>query len=136
MVYSFSFERKCEWKNCLKFHDNLWDRRDNIYEKWKRNEKWMSFFFATLFKRMVPPSKKRKIEKKEEKEIPLSSVLEWFDTTTKPSSILAREKERKVILRIKWIIYRQSLILLPIAYIQEMVVLFIYVVLQELEKLC
>ena len=57
--------------------------------------------FSTLFKRMVPPSKKRKKEKKEEKEIPLSSVLEWFDTTTKPSSILAREKERKVIVRIK-----------------------------------
>ena len=136
MVYSFSFERNCEWNNCLKFHENLWDIRVLIKKEWKRNEKWMSFFFATLFKRMVPPSKKRKIEKKEEKEIPLSSVLEWFDTTTKPSSILAREKERKVIVRIEWIIYRQSLILLPIAYIQEMVVLFIYVVLQELEKLC
>ena len=57
--------------------------------------------FCHSFQKNGSSFKKRKIEKKEEKEIPLSSVLEWFDTTTKPSSILAREKERKVIVRKK-----------------------------------
>ena len=50
---------------------------------------------------MVPPLKKRKVETSEEKRIPLSSVLEWFDTTKKTSSILAREKERKVNMKIE-----------------------------------
>lgn len=83
---------------------------------------------------MVPPLKKRKIDTSEEKRIPISSVLEWFDTTTKPSSILAREKERKVILKIERIIYRPLLILFQTVCVQERVVHFIYVVHQELEK--
>ena len=40
----------------------------------------MSFFFATLFKRMVPPSKKRKIEKKEESYeefVPTMLIIEY-----------------------------------------------------------
>ena len=44
---------------------------------------------------MEPPSKKQRIDSSD-KEIPLSSVLEWFDTTTKPSDILARDKEQTV----------------------------------------
>ena len=46
---------------------------------------------------MAPPSKRRKVDSSGNKEIPLNSVLEWFDITTKPSSILAREKEKNVI---------------------------------------
>lgn len=47
---------------------------------------------------MEPLPKRAKIEESKSKELPLSDVLEWFDTTTQPYPILARDKEKKVIL--------------------------------------
>lgn len=45
---------------------------------------------------MNPPSKRRKQEESMVEEVPLASVLEWFDTTKKPTTILCRETESKV----------------------------------------
>lgn len=45
---------------------------------------------------MNPPSKRRKQEESVVEEVPLASVLEWFDTTKKPTTILCRETESKV----------------------------------------
>ena len=45
---------------------------------------------------MNPPSKRRKQEESAVEEVPLASVLEWFDTTKKPTTILCRETESKV----------------------------------------
>ncbi|KAK8827039.1 hypothetical protein WA577_007540, partial [Blastocystis sp. JDR] len=44
---------------------------------------------------MNPPSKRRKQEESMVEEVPLASVLEWFDTTKKPTTILCRETESK-----------------------------------------
>ena len=43
----------------------------------------------------IVPSSKR--QKKDKDDIPLSSVLEWFDTTMKPSTMICREKEKEVL---------------------------------------
>lgn len=45
---------------------------------------------------MNPPSKRRKQEESVVEEVPLASVLEWFDTTKKPTTVLCRESESKV----------------------------------------
>ena len=42
----------------------------------------------------LAPSSKR--QKKDKDEIQLSSVLEWFDTTMKPTTMLCRDKEKEV----------------------------------------
>ena len=45
---------------------------------------------------MTPPSKRQKRGQLDVEEAPLTSVLEWFDTTKKPSTILCRSEESAV----------------------------------------
>lgn len=85
---------------------------------------------------MAPPLKKRKVEQDSVKELPLNSVLEWFDTTTKPEEILAREKERSVLRMIINYNNRQSRSSSTSVYITVGESLSIYVDPQELGKPC
>ena len=85
---------------------------------------------------MAPPLKKRKVEHDSIKELPLNSVLEWFDTTTKPEEILAREQEKSVLKIINYLKNRQSRSSSTSVYITIVESLYIYVGLQELGKHC
>lgn len=85
---------------------------------------------------MEPPAKRARIEESKSKELPLSDVLEWFDTTTQPYPILARDKEKKVFFPFWNRLCRPLPSFSMHAFLQEKVSQSIFVDYQELEKHC